>query len=206
MLASCLLQTAFFTIMPRPMCFPTHFLSLSFPTLFSYLLSAISYLACILDPALTLQKPEPRKTLVVETAPAAIHPQLYCLYILVQLYLPFSLPDKDKAIWRITAPPVSEVAVTPLSFTLQLRRSYYFSSSPGRAAVQRVPEKPGSRMSMFQDFLRNTGAGCLCGSFQVPASLSPVFLQMGVFLLSFLLSFLFSESPFKFVPATWYFH
>lgn len=134
MLASCLLHTAIFPITPRPMGFPTHFLIFSFSTLFSYLLSAISYLAHILDPALALQKPEPKKPLGMETIPAT----KILRKNLVELYLSFSVPDKNKAIWRIPAPSIKEVAA-PLRFTLvtlQLRRSYWFSLSPGRAAVE----------------------------------------------------------------------
>lgn len=161
MLSSCLLQIAFFPITPRPMGFPTHFLILSLFAMFSYLLSSISHLTHFLDPALALQIPEPRKPLVMETVPATN----ILRKSLVRLYLSFSIPDKNKAIWRIPAPSINEASAAPLSFTLvtlQLRTSYRFSSSPGTAAVQGVPEKPGSRMSMLQGVLRNTGAGCLC--------------------------------------------
>lgn len=147
--------------MPRPVCFPTHSLILSFSTLFLYLRSAFSYLVHILGPALTLQKPEARKPLIMETGPATNNLRKS----LVQLYLSFSIPDKNKAIWRIPALSIHEVAVIPLSFTLvilQLRRGYYFSPSPGKVAMQRVPEKRGSRMCMLQGFLRDTGLGCLC--------------------------------------------
>ena len=128
---------------------------------FHKLLSAFSYLMHILDLTPTLQKPEPRKTLIMEVIPA----MNILRKSLVRLYLPISIPDKKKAIWRIPAPSLSKVDVILLSFTFgtqQLRRSDHFSPSPGRAAMQRATEPPGSRVCMLQGFLRNTGPGCLC--------------------------------------------
>lgn len=104
--------------------------------LFHKLLPAFSYLMHILDLAPTLQKPQSRKPLITEVIPA----MNILRKSLVQLYLPISIPD-EKAIWRIPAPSLSKVDMILLSLTLgtqKLRRSHYFSPSPGRAAMQRA--------------------------------------------------------------------
>lgn len=127
----------FTQLMPRPTCFPTCSLMLSFSMLFFHkLLSAFSYLMHILDLAPTLQKPQSRKPLITEVIPAVN----ILRKSLVQLYLPLSLPD-EKAIWRIPAPSLSKVDMILLSLILgtqKLRRSPYFSPSPGRATMQRA--------------------------------------------------------------------
>jgi len=80
---------------------------------FHKILSAFSYLMPILDLSPILQKPEPKKPSITEVIPA----MNILRKSLVQLYLPISILDKKKAIWRIPAPSPSKTAVILPSFT-----------------------------------------------------------------------------------------
>lgn len=154
----------------------------------------------ILDLAPTLQKPQSRKPLITEVIPA----KNILRKSLVQLYLPLSLPD-EKAIWRTPAPSLSKVDMILLSLTLgtqKLRRSHYFSPSPGRAAMQRALSHLAQGSACSRAFLETQVLEVCARAYRFLLHREQCFSNLG----GELFDFFFKKSPFRSVTVFWYFH